>query len=64
MEIGITITDLNGTIIYTNPVDAMIHGWSVEELIGKQSRIFGPKDIWRIMTSDGRSAESHQGRKV
>ena len=52
MEIGITITDLNGTIIYTNPVDAMIHGWSVEELIGKQSRIFGPKDMWRIMTSD------------
>jgi diguanylate cyclase (GGDEF)-like protein/PAS domain S-box-containing protein len=52
MEIGITITDLNGTIIYTNPVDAMLHGWNVEELIGKQSRIFAPKDIWRVMTSD------------
>lgn len=52
MEIGITITDLDGTIIYTNPVDARIHGWSVEELIGQPSRIFAPKDIWRVMTSD------------
>jgi diguanylate cyclase (GGDEF)-like protein/PAS domain S-box-containing protein len=52
MEIGITITDLNGTIIYTNPVEATVHGWSVEELIGKQSRIFAPKDIWRAMTID------------
>ena len=52
MEIGITITDLNGTIIYTNPVEATVHGWSVEELIGKQSRIFAPRDIWRTMTRD------------
>ena len=52
MEIGITITDLNGTIIYTNPVDALIHGWSVEELIGKKSRIFGPREIWRSMSAE------------
>ncbi len=52
MEIGITITDLDGMIIYTNPIDATIHGWSVEELIGKQSRIFAPPDIWKPMTRD------------
>jgi diguanylate cyclase (GGDEF)-like protein/PAS domain S-box-containing protein len=52
MDIGITITDLNGTIIYTNPVEAEAHGWSVEELIGKQSKIFAPRDIWRTMTRD------------
>lgn len=52
MEIGITITDVNGTIIYTNPVDAMIHGWSVEELIGQKSRIFGPREMWRAMTAE------------
>jgi diguanylate cyclase (GGDEF)-like protein/PAS domain S-box-containing protein len=52
MEIGITITDLNGTIIYTSPVDALIHGWNVDELIGKKSRIFAPKEMWRIMSSD------------
>jgi diguanylate cyclase (GGDEF)-like protein/PAS domain S-box-containing protein len=52
MEIGITITDLDGTIIYTNPVDAMIHGWSVDELIGKKSRIFGPREMWRSMTAE------------
>jgi diguanylate cyclase (GGDEF)-like protein/PAS domain S-box-containing protein len=52
MDIGITITDLDGTIIYTNPIEATVHGWSVEELIGKKSRIFAPKDIWRIMSTD------------
>ena len=52
MEIGITITDLDGTIIYTNPVEATTHGWNVEELIGKKSRIFAPPDIWKPMTPE------------
>jgi diguanylate cyclase (GGDEF)-like protein/PAS domain S-box-containing protein len=52
MEIGVTITDLEGTIIYTNPIDAAIHGWSVEELIGRKSRIFAPPECWKPMTKE------------
>ncbi len=35
MHIGVTITDLDGTILYTNPADAAMHGYAVEELIGE-----------------------------
>ena len=49
MQIGVTITDLNGSIIYTNPAEAMMHGYTVEELIGKDVRVFAPPAIWNKM---------------
>ena len=42
--VGITITDPDGTIIYTNPADASMHGYSVEELLGLPSNIFAAPD--------------------
>jgi len=44
MQVGITITDLEGRILYTNPAEARIHGYTVEELRGKHARIFAPQD--------------------
>jgi len=45
MQIGVTITDKRGVILYTNPADAAMHGYSAEELIGNNVRLFGlPKD--------------------
>ncbi|MEW6584490.1 MAG: EAL domain-containing protein [Nitrospirota bacterium] len=45
MQIGVTITDKQGKILHVNPADAAMHGYSVEELIGQDVRIFGlPKD--------------------
>lgn len=38
--VGITITDLDGKIIYTNPADAQMHGYTVKELIGRPAHIF------------------------
>ncbi|PID56385.1 hypothetical protein CSB45_11930 [candidate division KSB3 bacterium] len=38
--VGITITDPDGTIIYTNPADALMHGYTVDELLGSPSNIF------------------------
>jgi diguanylate cyclase (GGDEF)-like protein/PAS domain S-box-containing protein len=35
MHIGVTITDLDGKILYTNPADAEMHGYTVAELIGE-----------------------------
>ncbi len=50
MQIGITITDIYGHIIYTNPSDASMHGHKADELIGQHVRIFAPKDAWSEMT--------------
>lgn len=44
-EVGITITDNDGRIAYTNPADARMHGYTVEELQGCPANIFAPPDI-------------------
>jgi len=45
-NIGVTVTDLEGRILYTNPAEAEMHGYSVEELFGKDARIFAPPEPW------------------
>ncbi|MEE8544167.1 MAG: PAS domain S-box protein, partial [Gammaproteobacteria bacterium] len=40
MQLGVTVTDLKGRIVYTNPADATLHGYKPEELTGKDVRIF------------------------
>ncbi|HEY6548006.1 MAG TPA: EAL domain-containing protein, partial [Vicinamibacteria bacterium] len=42
MQLGVTVTDLEGTILYTNPADARLHGWIPEELIGRHASVFAP----------------------
>ena len=48
-QVGITITDSKGTILFTNPADARMHGHRVEELIGKDVRVFAPRTLWNPM---------------
>lgn len=43
LPIGITLSDLTGKIIYSNPAEAEIHGYSPEELIGKEIGQFTPQ---------------------
>ena len=43
-EVGITITDSDGRIVYINPADARMHGYAVEELRDQSARIFAPQD--------------------
>lgn len=50
MQIGVTITDPQGKILYSNPAEAEMHGYGVEDLIGKDARIFGPPQIWKPMS--------------
>jgi PAS domain S-box-containing protein len=45
MQLGVTITDLEGKIIYTNPAEARIHGYQVEELLGKDVGILAPSEL-------------------
>ena len=40
VNMGVTITDLQGKIIYVNPADARMHGYAVDELIGREARMF------------------------
>ena len=47
MKLGVTITNTEGEIVYTNPADARMHGYTVEELIGKNVKIFAPRDLWK-----------------
>jgi len=52
LQLGLTITDSQGRIIYTNPAEANMHGYQVEELIGKDVRILAPREIWNPMAVD------------
>ena len=70
VNLGVTITDLQGKIIYVNPADARMHGYDVDELIGQKARMYAarltrsqgsrnPSEPWvrrRVdATKDGRS---------
>lgn len=46
IPLGVTITDTGGRILYTNPAEAKMHGYEVEQLIGKDSRTLAPKECW------------------
>ncbi|MFZ2948327.1 MAG: EAL domain-containing protein, partial [Desulfuromonadaceae bacterium] len=44
LPIGITFSDINGIIIYSNHAEAEMHGYEVSELIGKDDRTFSATD--------------------
>ena len=50
MQLGVTITDLNGKILYTNLAEAKMHGYTVEELMGKDLGIFATPERRNPMT--------------
>ncbi|MCG2721323.1 MAG: PAS domain S-box protein [Thermodesulfovibrionales bacterium] len=49
LPIGVTITDIEGKIIYTNNAEASMHGYTVEELIGNDARIMAPPHLWKYL---------------
>jgi PAS domain-containing protein len=42
VQAGITISDLNGKIIYANEVEAEMHGYAHGELVGQDARVLAP----------------------
>ncbi len=45
-ELGVTIADERGRIVYTNPAEARMHGYEVEELYGREARSLAPPELW------------------
>ncbi|HSU14201.1 putative bifunctional diguanylate cyclase/phosphodiesterase [Longimicrobium sp.] len=44
MQIGVTITDADGRILYSNPAEARMHGYAADELRGMHARVFAPPE--------------------
>ncbi|MDH3497004.1 MAG: PAS domain S-box protein [Gemmatimonadota bacterium] len=44
MQLGVTVTDVAGTIVYVNAADARMHGYAPEELIGQSVGVFSCPD--------------------
>jgi PAS domain S-box-containing protein/diguanylate cyclase (GGDEF)-like protein len=44
MQIGVTVTSLDGRILYANPAEARMHGVAPEALVGKDVRMFAPPE--------------------
>lgn len=64
IDIGVTLTDPNGKILYTNPAEAKMHGYRVEELIGKHAKILAPKKLWdNRQKEDGHKIEDMKNWK-
>lgn len=50
MQLGVTITDLAGNILYCNPAEAEMHLCTERELVGKNVREFAPSNLWNPLT--------------
>jgi PAS domain S-box-containing protein len=63
MQVGLTITDTEGKIVYTNPADARMHGYQVRELLGRDVRVLAPRELHRPLKSGQMSEISSWARE-
>jgi diguanylate cyclase (GGDEF)-like protein/PAS domain S-box-containing protein len=47
MQLGVTVTDVAGRIVYVNRAEAEMHGYAIEELLGRDARRLSPREDWR-----------------
>jgi len=47
VDVGITVTDVQGRIIYTNPAEARMHGYTTDELLGRSAHVLAPVSVRR-----------------
>lgn len=52
LPIGITLSDIEGRIIYANQAEAEIHGFTAEELVGREACMFAPRNLRKPFTTD------------
>ncbi|MBW3571934.1 MAG: EAL domain-containing protein [Gemmatimonadetes bacterium] len=46
VDLGVTITDASGRIVFTNPAEAEMHGYRLDELYGRPARLLAPPELW------------------
>ena len=69
MQLGVTITDTARRIVYVNPAEAEVHGYTVDELLGKDASIFAPAAKpqpllkWQLRNLSSWKRESTNARK-
>jgi len=63
-QLGVTVTDTEGRIVYVNPAEAEMHGWSVDELMGRDVRIFAAESAAMPMTPNQLKAVSSWRREA
>jgi diguanylate cyclase (GGDEF)-like protein/PAS domain S-box-containing protein len=51
LPVGITVTDPGGAIILTNPAEAGMHGFTVEELLGRDAHTLAPENMRNPLSS-------------
>jgi len=52
LPIGITFSDVSGLIVYSNPAEARMHGYEVDELVGREARKFSTSDRGKPITPE------------
>ncbi|HUG51976.1 MAG TPA: EAL domain-containing protein [Vicinamibacteria bacterium] len=52
MQLGVTITDAQGHILYTNPAEAAMHGYSLDEMLHMDARDLSPPANWKPLSAD------------
>jgi diguanylate cyclase (GGDEF)-like protein/PAS domain S-box-containing protein len=50
-QIGVCVTDLDGRIVYVNPAEADMHGWTVDELTGQDVGVLAPQVLREPMSA-------------
>ena len=50
MQLGLTIANLEGKIIYVNQTEAELHGYAKEELLGKDVNLLAPPELRKPLT--------------
>jgi diguanylate cyclase (GGDEF)-like protein/PAS domain S-box-containing protein len=52
LQIGLSITDVTGRIVYTNPAEAEMHGFTMDELLRSEGRALSPRADWHPASVD------------
>lgn len=50
IQLGMTITDLEGKIVYANPAEAEMHGMKLRDIIGKDVGVLAPSSLRKPRT--------------